>query len=173
MIVGQSVNAGDLIGSYGTANSSIAPFLHFALQRIGAGLSGYSLKDAVDPQPYFAPRPTATANTSSTQLLRFVADVTIPDDMQIAPGTKFNKIWQIVNAGSDDLSGTLDFDGGTPMTDRLSIPLPPLSPGETGEVTVELTAPTEPGTYRSIWRGHDNDGVAFDYALYLEIVVTD
>ncbi len=172
--LGQSVTAGQLIGSYGTASSSIAPFLHFALQRIGAGVSVYSSGGMVDPQPYFEPESTATSTAAATsaQVLRFVADVTIPDNTQLAPGTEFTKIWQIVNAGGEELSGTLDFDGGTPMTDRLSIPLPPLAPDETGDVAVMLTAPTAPGTYRSTWRAHDSNGVAFDYTLYVEIVVT-
>jgi hypothetical protein len=51
----------------------------------------------------------------------------------------------------------------------------PLAPGESGQLSVPLTAPTTPGTYRSDWLLQAPDGTRFGSLganpFYVEIVV--
>jgi hypothetical protein len=104
---------------------------------------------------------------------RFVADVTIPDDSQIKPQTSFVKTWRVENSG--DLRWTdgfrLKFVGGTPMTTDVSHPLPRLDPGARGDISVEMKAPSVPGSYFGDWRMTDPQGVPFGDVVFLQIVV--
>jgi murein DD-endopeptidase MepM/ murein hydrolase activator NlpD len=49
---GQSVALGAPIGVAGSSGFSSGVHLHLTLQHIGHGLSGYSVRDVVDPLPY-------------------------------------------------------------------------------------------------------------------------
>ncbi len=114
-----------------------------------------------------------TKSDTAKPLLSFVADLTIPDGMQVAPGQKFQKTWAIRNDGNKvwDNTYTLTFDSGDNMGGGASVPLPPLRPGQSGQVSVNLTAPNTLGTVRSTWRPHDPQGNPFDFELYAEINV--
>jgi Ig-like domain from next to BRCA1 gene len=59
------------------------------------------------PTATSTPIPTATATTpptppsaSCTNLVKFVDDVTIPDDTEMLPGQEFIKTWRIQNVGT-------------------------------------------------------------------------
>jgi hypothetical protein len=104
---------------------------------------------------------------------RFVADVTILDDSEIAPGTAFTKTWRVQNTGErawgkDD---SLIFIGGTPMTTETSHPLPDVPPGERVEISVAMRAPGKPGTYFGDWRMMNERGELFGEVVFLRIVV--
>jgi len=91
-------------------------------------------------------------------MARFVSDVSIFDGTQMAPGTKFTKIWRIKNVGETPWpSGTkMLFVGGDRMMAELSVPIGPDSktvmPGEEVDVAVDMIAPTELGRYLGYWR---------------------
>jgi len=80
----------------------------------------------------------------------FVADVTIPDNTNIAGGTTFTKTWRVSNTGtciwgpdyklvhySDETLGAPAF-----------VPLPITEPGQNADISVDLTAPNSNGTHR-------------------------
>ena len=46
---GDVVLQGDVIGRAGSTGNSTGVHLHFAIQKIGSGLSGYILRDVVNP----------------------------------------------------------------------------------------------------------------------------
>jgi len=104
---------------------------------------------------------------------RYEADVTIPDGMEIPAGQKFVKTWRVINSGQTAWSEgyTLAFLKDDPMGAPASIPLPACEPGESVDISVELTAPTTPGLYRSTWKPKDPLGNFFDFDLYGEITV--
>lgn len=103
------------------------------------------------------PAPAATtparAATDGCNQARFVQDVTIPDNADMSPGETFVKTWRLENTGTCTWTSDyrLVFSQGDAMGSPASSPLTdaPVAPGESVEVSVQLTAPETPGTYRS------------------------
>jgi len=89
---------------------------------------------------------------------RFISDVSIFDGTQMAPGTKFTKIWRIKNAGESAWpAGTkMLFVGGDRMEADLAVSIGDSSkvvqPGEEVDIAVDMVAPTEAGRYLGYWR---------------------
>jgi hypothetical protein len=109
---------------------------------------------------------TAPAGTpgEGTDRAEFVADVTVPDGTTFAPGDTFVKTWRLRNAGTNTW-GTdyvLSFARGAQMGGADSVPLPSaVAPGETVEVSVDMTAPQELGAHTGFWLLRSPAGVAF------------
>ncbi len=115
----------------------------------------------------------------------FISDITIPDGVEIPPGSIFTKIWEIQNNGSCtwDKTYSVAFTGeGSSL--GADIPAPILAdgkvePGETVRISYELTAPDQFGMYNSDWKLLDGNGDLFgigedgDEAFWLEIEVAD
>jgi hypothetical protein len=109
--------------------------------------------------------------------MALIRDVTIPSGTQMKPGESFTKTWQIANTGTCDwLYGySLVFGSGERMggdgyrlSSRINVPVPPK---EWRQVSVELEAPNQPGTYTASWRIANGDGQAFGASLGVSIVV--
>jgi uncharacterized protein YkwD len=85
-----------------------------------------------------------------TNSASFVADVTIPDNTNVAGGTTFTKTWRVSNTGTCTwgpdykLTHYSDQRLGAPA----SVPLPITSPGQTADIAVDLVAPNDNGNYR-------------------------
>jgi hypothetical protein len=104
-------------------------------------------------------RPAASATAVCDQA-QFIKDVTIPDGSQLAPGASFTKTWRIRNAGVCTWSGyTLVFDSGDVMSATSPQTIGTVSPGDDVDLSVNFTAPTTPGSYRSYWRIKNSSGV--------------
>jgi hypothetical protein len=114
--------------------------------------------------------PTATI---SCDIAEFVADVTIPDDTIMTPGQTFTKTWRLKNVGACSWTtayAVVFFDGNSmsgPTTQALT---GNVNPGQTVDVSVNLTAPNTPGTYRGNYRLRNASGVLFA-KFYVEIKV--
>ena len=116
----------------------------------------------------------APASTGATKpLVAFVADVTIPDNTILEPGAHFAKTWRFKNAGSNgwETGANLVFADGDQMGGQAAVPLPPIEQGQTTDVTIELIAPGEPGTYRGAWYPQLPDGSRFGDACWVVIRV--
>ena len=129
--------------------------------------------------------PTATATATATPAGEvtgpdncvydsvFVADVTVPDDTEFAPGESFSKVWRVRN------SGTCAWEDGVELLylsdDQMGGPgavdVPPNDPDDTFDLRVDLVAPTSPGAHRSTWRLRTPDGRFFGNRIYVKIVV--
>ncbi len=112
----------------------------------------------------------------ATQVLdeaRFVDDVTIPDGTVIQPGQRFTKTWRMRNTGTTTWGPpyTLSFFAGDRMGGPQHIPLPVVEPGQIADVSVTLTAPTTPGTHRSVWKPRNPSGQLFEFEMFAEIAV--
>ncbi|MGE5073332.1 MAG: NBR1-Ig-like domain-containing protein, partial [Anaerolineae bacterium] len=95
---------------------------------------------------------------------QFVADVTIPDGTYIQPGAAFSKTWRIKNIGTCawNTGFALVFASGERMGGLSPIYLPRwVGPGQAIDLTVDLTAPTTGGTYRSYWQLQTDTGRLF------------
>ena len=115
-----------------------------------------------------SPPPTAPADTGLTDQAEFVADVTVPDGTPFTPGTKFTKTWRVKNVGTS--TWTTDYALvfvrgerlGGPDRQTLSTSVPP---GQTVDISVELTAPANFGTLTSFWMFRNPRGELFGLGL--------
>ncbi len=109
--------------------------------------------------------PTATATISCDQAAPGTPiDVTVPDDTEMYPGQVFVKTWRLVNSGT--CAWTTDYEAvwfsGEQMGAPAAVSLPAhVAPGESVDISVEMTAPQEPGTYQSNWKLRNAGGVIF------------
>ncbi|MBE0410297.1 MAG: hypothetical protein IBX69_11255 [Anaerolineales bacterium] len=91
-------------------------------------------------------------------------DVTIPDDSLIESNQKFTKTWRLHNIGSCtwDESYAVVWFSGDPLGAQPSNPLQgSVPPGAVVDVSVDMEAPEEPGTYQSNWKLRNSAGVLF------------
>jgi len=106
------------------------------------------------------PTPTNTAIPPTPTPLpcdrvKFIKDITYPDNSVVDPGATFTKTWRLQNAGACTWSPqyALVFTAGEPMGTPASVPLPKyVAPGEMVDVSVTLTAPTAGGTYKGEYK---------------------
>jgi hypothetical protein len=124
--------------------------------------------------------PALSPVAGGTDKAEFVSDVTVPDGTVFRPGENFTKTWQLKNTGSATWTPTytLVFMSGNQMGDSVSVPLPKnVPPGETVEVSVNMTAPDQAGNYFGFWilrnTSQKNFGVGpnSDQPVYVEINV--
>ena len=116
-------------------------------------------------------KPAAPAAPAPCAQLRYVSDVTIPDGAPVAPGAQFAKTWRVRNAGTCAFSGSLNFIGsGNPMGGSPTN-FPKIEIGQTADVSVNLTAPAQPGSYQGTWQARASDGTALEN-LIVKITVT-
>ncbi len=117
-------------------------------------------------------KPPAGA-TPCTMSARFVRE-TIDDDTVFAPGERFEKTWVIANNGTCPWipNSVWAHFSGEAMGVTAPLPLTTVAaPGELLTVTVPMTAPLTPGTYRGDWRLRAPSGEFYCRAFYLRIVV--
>lgn len=108
------------------------------------------LQPTVSPTPYFP----GLCSYEAT----FLADVTIPDNTVVQPGTSFVKTWRVRNDGTCTW-GSIEFALHRLVFargDRLGAPdavsLPPqVYSGGVVDISVPMVAPTQAGIYRSEW----------------------
>lgn len=111
------------------------------------------------PAPAKPNQPAVTDDNAS-----FVADVTVPDGTGAVAGSVFPKTWRIKNTGKTTWTAayTLVFIDGERMNapDKIDMPKE-VRPGETVDLTVNLTAPTKAGSYQAFYRLRNASGQYF------------
>jgi hypothetical protein len=109
--------------------------------------------------------PTEHAKAASTcDWAQFVADVSVPDGTSFAPGAAFKKTWRLKNIGTCTWTTAyaLVFDSGERMGAPTSINLPSnVAPGQTVDISVDMTAPSAAGHYIGYWKFKNAAGVLF------------
>lgn len=113
--------------------------------------------------------------TVSCYRLAFVSDVTIPDNTTMNPGEVFTKTWRVRNSGSCDWEIGFQFKltyheamGAAALTLGKTV-----HPGEETDLSIMMTAPTEPGSHQGNWRMATSAGTFFGDEVYVLIVVSD
>jgi hypothetical protein len=91
-------------------------------------------------------------------------DVTIPDGTQFKPGTTFTKTWRLENSGA--CTWTNEYAVVWVFGDAMGISQTrylrePVRPGEVLEISVDMVAPSLPGTYQSYWKLRNTEGEMF------------
>jgi hypothetical protein len=144
-----------------------------------------------EPTPTFTSTPTEipthtpTPEESNQEICNwagFIDDVTVEDRTLMDENETFTKIWRLENIG--DCVWTTDyqviFHSGYQMGAPDALELPEVvQPGETVDITMEMTAPDQPGTYTGYWILQDDDGNIFgvgadtDSPFWVRIRVTE
>lgn len=123
------------------------------------------------------PRPTN--EPGCTNSASFVSDVNIPDNSIIGAGETFTKTWRVRNTGTCIWAGdyVLTHYSEQRMGAPDSVPLEITYPGQTLDISVELTAPGSPGTYQGNFVIENPEGLIMqvdeDSRLWLIISVTN
>jgi hypothetical protein len=122
-----------------------------------------------------APTPTGSASSMDcTYRAAFLGDVTFPDNTIIAPGSVMVKTWRLRNDGNcawgpGQYVHSLAFVNGSPLGAPSEVPLPTYTaPGGVVDVSVNLIAPSMPGTYRSEWMLMVAQGPLFGVGPYYQ-----
>lgn len=125
-------------------------------------------QDMLTPPTQFAGtlQPVVPTQTGTPcNLASFVSDVTVPDNTSFIVEKPFTKTWRLKNVGTCTWTSAykLVFDSGERMGGPESQPLTTgaVAPGETIDISVNLTAPALAGTYKSNWKIKDDKGAIF------------
>lgn len=123
--------------------------------------------------PTVIPTITPTAGPCTNELT-FLDDLTVEDGTTFAPGAAIDKQWLVQNDGTCDWDATykLKWIGGYTLGVSEEQPLFPARSGVQVTLRIVFTAPTEPGTYQTVWQALDPDGNIFGDTVYMEITVT-
>jgi len=120
--------------------------------------------------PTYTPSGPVGGTSLPCDQVRFVKDVTIPDEMDLGPGEAFTKTWRLQNAGSCtwSIGYLLYFESGNIMGGPTSqyLTSQPVLPGETIDVSIDLVAPGETGTYQGNWMLRNVKGEGFGIGDY-------
>jgi hypothetical protein len=139
--------------------------------------------EPTEPEPTGTPTntPIPTQTEVPCDRAAFVSDVTIPDGTVMSPGEDFTKTWRLRNTGSCSWNGSykLIFKEGDAMGGAASqqLTVGTVSPGQTVDISIDLTAPNSQGDYRGDWLIRSDAGIVFgvgtsgNVAFYVEIEV--
>ncbi len=175
-------------------NTAAAQTVNARMTQIGQSTPGSEVGTPIPPTTGVpaggtpaAPLPTATGgSTSGTPAaaaacdeVKFLEDVTYPDNSEVPPGTQFVKTWSVQNAGTCTwtTSYALVFAGKDRMSAPDAVPLAGnVAPGQTINLSVTLTAPVTAGTYRADFKlrnaNNDTFGIGADNGpLFVQIKV--
>lgn len=151
-----------------------------AVQLTQASLNNPQLIPSATRPPLSPPTlaPTMTPNlptmtpTDICDKADFIADVTIPDGTIFAPGETFTKTWRVKNIGTCvwTPSYALVFDNGSAMNGITQSLAGNVAPGDTVELSVNLTAPAADGDYIGNWQIRNAANVLFA-KVYVQIKV--
>ncbi|RPI22389.1 MAG: hypothetical protein EHM70_23865 [Chloroflexota bacterium] len=116
----------------------------------------------------------STAQPSGPDSAQFVEDRTVPDGTDYAPQAAFVKTWRLMNNGTSTWTTgySLVHVGGDALGGPGSVSLAlDVPPNQTADISVNLVAPTAPGSYTSYWRMRNASGAYFGDSIYVLIDV--
>lgn len=153
-----------VINAYGSPTGDRALWVNPIIARAGGGTPPTAIPPTVTGTPPTAtPTKTGTVQPNACDRAQFIADVTIPDGTSLAPGIGFSKTWRLKNVGTCTWTNySLIFDSGEKMGGNDSYLISnTVAPGQTVDITIQLTSPTTAGTYRGYWKLRNNTSVPF------------
>ena len=123
-------------------------------------------------QPSSTPLPTNTSVVlpSSTTIpipcdaAAFVDDVSIPDGTLLTSSQRFVKTWRLKNTGSCTWTrdyGVAFVDGSSMGAAAVVYLSTTVAPNQTIDISIDLTAPVQPGNYRGNWKLRNPAGNIF------------
>lgn len=129
---------------------------------------------SVTPETPSTPSTASASSTPSCYRLKFLQDITIPDNTILTPAQVFTKTWQVQNTGvcAWQRGFKLILIGGVAMGGSPVVLDTQVNPGSKLELSVKMAAPTnQTGIIQGTWRMIDGGGNQFGDALTTVIVV--
>lgn len=122
------------------------------------------------------PLPTIIPTTNPEECfsnLRFVDDLTIPDNSFITYGSTIDKQWLVENTGTCHWNANyrLKHLGGAELGAPDEVMLYPARAGTQATIQIIFTAPFTDGVYESAWQAYDADDNPFGDPIYIRITV--
>lgn len=117
--------------------------------------------------------PTSPPPTQTCDVAEFIDDVTIPDGTTLKPNEAFTKTWRLKNIGTCSWTSSyaVIFSSGDSMNGPATQALVGnVTPGQTVDISVNLTAPGSDGSYKGYWKLRNSAGVHFSQ-FYVDIKV--
>jgi hypothetical protein len=173
-----------LFNLHGTQQTTLIPTVNVhpiqteAVSTFASGLTG-TARAMPTSTPTSTASSTSTAEatdavsaTPSCYRLRYVRDVTIPDNTPMTPAEVFTKTWLVENSGLCAWRSGFklilvggEAMGGSPFTVSQTT-----NPGDRIEVSIKMVAPpNETGVTQGTWRMSDENGTLFGDALTVVI----
>ena len=105
--------------------------------------------------------------------LRFINDVTVPDNSFVTFGSNIDKQWLVENNGTCHWNADyrLKHLGGAELGAPEEIMLYPARAGTQATIQIIFTAPFTDGVYESAWQAYDPGGNPFGDPIYIRITV--
>ncbi len=162
-LAGQDVKFILVISAYGSPAGDRALWVNPIIARVGGGTTVTATPTVTGTPPTPTPTKSVTPQPNACDRAQFISDVTVPDGTTFAPGYSFSKTWRLKNVGTCTWTNySLIFDSGEKMGGPDSALIPTsVAPGQTVDITIQLTSPTTAGTYRGYWKLQSNTGVPF------------
>lgn len=138
-------------------------------------VSPTSVQSTVATTPPSAATTVGTTSNCEDQAL-LLEDVTIPDNTVLQPGTRFTKTWRFENSGTCAWSGySIAFLAGDRMDAPDSSPVPETGPGQTVDISMDLTAPSLDGLFTGYYELRSSDGkvlpIGIEKSFWVKIVI--
>lgn len=162
-LAGQDVKFILVISAYGSPTGDRSLWVNPIISRPGSGTPPTVTPTVTGTPPTPTPTKSVTPAPSTCDRAQFVADVTVPDGTIFQPNVTFSKTWRLKNVGTCTWTNySLIFDSGEKMGGPDSALIPAsVAPGQTVDITIQLTSPATAATYRGYWKLKNNTGVPF------------
>jgi ABC-type amino acid transport substrate-binding protein/heat shock protein HslJ len=196
-LVGQDLNPQSFAIAFPKGADSLRRVLNQALSQLVASGAYDSLAQTylgltpgnIQPVPTPAPVPTSAPSQPTPpppagciDNMSYVADLNYDDKNMTAPpvlqpGQSFVKTWRIRNSGTctwDSKYYLAYASGNSPLAQMGGQPTyikGSVAPGAVYDISVNLTAPTQPGIYQGFWQMNNATGTAFGTKVYVGIQV--
>jgi ABC-type amino acid transport substrate-binding protein/heat shock protein HslJ/uncharacterized protein affecting Mg2+/Co2+ transport len=196
-LVGQDLNPQSFAIAFPKGAESLRRVLNQAIAQVVASGAYDTLAqtylgltpDNIQPVPTPAPAPTSAPSQPTPpppagciDNMTYVADLNYDDKNMTAPpvlqpGQSFVKTWRIRNSGTctwDSKYYLAYSSGNSPLAQMGGQPTyiqGTVAPGATYDISVNLTAPTQPGVYQGFWQMNNAQGTAFGTKVYVGIQV--
>lgn len=118
--------------------------------------------------------PAAATQSTCSDNLTFLNDLSVPDGTVVAPESTLDKRWEVENSGSCNWGGgyRLKLIAGPEMGAASEQALFPARSGTRAVIRVVFKSPGEPGAYRSKWQAFNPEGQPFGDPFFIDIVVS-
>ncbi|MBN2006231.1 MAG: hypothetical protein JXA21_22945 [Anaerolineae bacterium] len=126
------------------------PVAFAILTATGTLTDGITMTEGLETPPT---SPLVAIEPGETYQATFVSDVTVPDNTQFEKKEAFVKTWRVKNSGSTTWpkSTVLTFSSGDQMTEAKQVAVGEVPAGETKDISVDMIAPDQDGTYKGVW----------------------